>query len=104
MGFVQEQNLRLESEQDGDLQLSLLAVGQHAGREGPFFFQQNVFQYFVGLILQFFKMAVMSPEIEAKGFPRLNGHTHVFEDAEQGEDIGQLKRTPHAQPCSPGRA
>ena len=96
-GFVQQEHFRLQGEENADFQLALFSMGEAARRDIPFGVQQDHLQKLISAVFEFGKGQVVFPEIEPRVPLRLDSESHVFEDSQCGEDIGQLERPPDAK-------
>src|SRR5260370_3482019 len=96
--LVEQQHLRLEREQDAQLELALLAVGQRPGRRAPLTLEQHGLAPAVRGVLEVGEAAVVPPRGEAEPAPRLRREAHVLEHAERREDVGELEGAADPEP------
>ena len=95
--LVEEEQGRLGREGDGDLEVTLLAMGEKGGHALGLLAEAHRIEDNPGALPRRAQTIGSRPEVEGVRIP-LRGHAHVLEHAEMRKDIGDLVGLGDAEP------
>src|SRR5262249_4834130 len=96
--LVEHEDLRLEREQDADLELPLVAVRKLGGERRAAPGERDALEVALGALGELDMRAPHRDEIEAEARARLPREAHIAENGEIGKEIGELEGATHALP------
>ena len=99
-GFVKHVDQWVQRHQHGHLELALVTVWQAGGGQITFVFQMHVGEQGPRLVQPVTMVEPHPQHVQTTPVFALHRQAHVFQHAQVGEELGQLKRPPQPGACA----